>query len=996
MQYIDTLKLRIGLFSLFLFLQTLVLAQGLRNYYSLNVDDGLSQNSVWDVWQDYKGYLWISTSDGINRFDGYNFKHYQSKVNSPNSIAGIGIFKFYEDQQNKLWVAHDRGISYYNRALDNFENIYKYQPIAKGTTINNFIAEDTNGLWALISSVGIIHIDKKSSSVDKTIPIAELKNSPYYFHHKETIKEHHFIQLTYDYILHFNSNTYKYSLIKLENNNTRCFNVLNDSTLFYIDGYNRVDYNFYSKEIKRTKLNSTLKLNNVEYIDCIKYNGKYYFAGVFGIYLYDIFTNTVSENKLSDNKNAEADYTYVQSLRIDRNNLLWICGNGGGLKLFSPFQNKFKSFNTPDIRKNMVKSICAIPNGPVFTGIFDNGMVQYDSVGNYSIPNFYIDPNPTFASVYAINQWSSNKIVYIKGHSICVYDFLKKNMVFRKEIENNIFAFPSIIKVGSVYNFNSNTVLFNIDSNYILNEIAKFSDKTITCFSPIKNTFWIGTISDLFIYNTLTGRSRIINKNNHIKSICVSSSSNVYVGTTNGLLVFNNAGKLMNTLNTENLLKSNFIYGVLEDENKCIWLSHNNGLSKYNPNNNSIVHFDKSDGLQSNEFNTGAYSKGTDGRLYFGGINGFNIVDVNSIPVNTSIINIGLNKINLFDEPFKTDSSYNEIQQLNLLYTQNTLSFDFSALDFSNPGKNEYKYQLEGWDPAWISSGTRHFARYANLPHGVYTLKIIASNSDGVWSANVKTIKIIITPPFWLTTWFFIMEGFLVVLFFSSILYYFSYRQRRKLKQKLQIQKQLEDERIRISRDLHDNVGAQLSYLITNMEWMAEHTDEISKYEEVKRLNALTESGREAIQTLRHTIWAISQHELTIDDFADRFKQYTLKILEFNKSIAVNFKEDFKGTQLLSPAVALNLFRICQEALSNCIKHAQCTRIDVLFKSAEEQVFEFELVDNGIGFDNTQSKLTGHYGLLNMEARAKECNAIFTIISAPDKGTTVKLMYNKQ
>lgn len=973
------------------------MAQAAKNYYSLTVDDGLSQNSVWDVLQDYKGYLWISTSDGINRFDGYNFKHYQSKANAPNAIAGIGIFNFYEDKQNKLWIAHDRGISYYNRALDNFTNIYRYEPISTGTTINNFIAEDNaNGLWGLISSIGIIHIDKKTSKVDKIIPIKELTNSSYYFHHKESIGEDHFIQISYQKILHFNSKSFKYSLIEFKNNFSRCFSVLNDSTLFYFEGSTRVDYNFYTKKFNRRSITSKINLKIVEYLDCIKYGNKYYFAGVLGINVYDPISNSIVENKLTSTKNAEADYSYVQSLRIGKNNLLWICGNGGGLMLYSPFQNKFRHFKTDNIKSNMVKSICVTPNGEIFTGLFVNGMLQYDSAGYYKRPKAYIEASSKLQSVYAMNNFSSNKIIYLNAYSICVYDYIQEKTIFRKEIPNTLFAFPSVIKVSSGYNFNSNTALYNIDSNYNFSEVAKFPDKTITCFSPIKNTFWIGTISDLFIYNTLTGRSRIINKNNHIKSICVSSSSKVYVGTTNGLLIFDSNGVLLNTLNTENLLKSNFIYGVLEDKDKCIWFSHNRGLSKYNPRNNTIVHFDKSDGLQSNEFNTGAYCKGADGKLYFGGINGFNIIDINSIPNSRANLKIGLNKISLFDEPYKTDSSYNEIHQLNLEYDQNTVSFDFSALDFTNPGKNEYKYQLVGWDPAWISSGTRHFARYANLTHGNYILKISAKQSDGNWSSEIKEISILISPPFWLTTWFFALEIVGTLGFLASIFYYFSYRQKQKLNQKLQIQLQLENERIRISRDLHDNVGAQLSYLITNMEWMAEHTDEISKQEEIERLNALTDSGREAIQTLRHTIWAISQNELSIDDFADRFKQYALKILEFNKAIKVNFKEEFIGSHLLSPAIALNLFRICQEALSNCIKHAQCTSVEVFFKSSENNIFEFELIDNGVGFNALSTTRNGHFGLLNMEARAKECNALFKVESSPNKGTRVKLIYSKQ
>jgi nitrate/nitrite-specific signal transduction histidine kinase len=310
-------------------------------------------------------------------------------------------------------------------------------------------------------------------------------------------------------------------------------------------------------------------------------------------------------------------------------------------------------------------------------------------------------------------------------------------------------------------------------------------------------------------------------------------------------------------------------------------------------------------------------------------------------------------------------------------------------LEFSQPENNTYQYKLSGYDNDWIQSGTKHFARYANLPPGNYIFMVRAANGDGYWNETPREIAIFISPPFWQTTWFYILLvilfiGLLALAFFLLINF-----QRRRLERAFEIQRKLEEERLRISRDLHDNVGAQLSYLITNVEWMLQHPDQLSEAEEKQRLAALSEAGRNAILTLRQTIWAISHTSLSVDDFSDRFKQFVLKMLEFNKEINVTFTEEFISPKSLSPSVALNLFRVCQEAFNNALKHAQANEIRIDFSCNEVYSFKFSIKDNGIGFNWMEGEKKGHYGLLNMQARAEEMGANFEIKSSIGLGTEI-------
>ncbi len=214
----------------------------------------------------------------------------------------------------------------------------------------------------------------------------------------------------------------------------------------------------------------------------------------------------------------------------------------------------------------------------------------------------------------------------------------------------------------------------------------------------------------------------------------------------------------------------------------------------------------------------------------------------------------------------------------------------------------------------------------------------------------------------------------------------------KKKQQQMQLIQKAQKEKERIARDLHDNVGGQLSYLITNLEWLANHPETINNTEELKkRLLNFSETGRNAILTLRETIWAVNSEKLSIIEFADRFKNYVLK-LQIPESIKINFIENFENPKnILMPEQALNIFRICQEALHNALKHSKASEIKISFISNKECLFKIIISDNGIGFDYNNRYKQGHYGMKNMEERAKEANGEIVISSEKNNGTNVSV-----
>ena len=233
-------------------------------------------------------------------------------------------------------------------------------------------------------------------------------------------------------------------------------------------------------------------------------------------------------------------------------------------------------------------------------------------------------------------------------------------------------------------------------------------------------------------------------------------------------------------------------------------------------------------------------------------------------------------------------------------------------------------------------------------------------------------------------TLFSVIILFLLVLFIGLFVFY-RIRREQQIKIQMEVNTAREIERRRISRDLHDNLGAQMSYMISVLEKASEN-DKKDTY-----VASLRETAGQAIMTLRETVWAINQREISVENFSDKFKQFAKRQIEHNPDIELSFKEDITENRILGPATALNLYRICQEAFSNAVKHSNAAHIWVEVKSNPEYALYFSVKDDGIGFDAQNGKKEGHYGLENMEFRAQESGAEFKIKSEPGRGTLIEV-----
>ena len=553
------------------------------------------------------------------------------------------------------------------------------------------------------------------------------------------------------------------------------------------------------------------------------------------------------------------------------------------------------------------------------------------------------------------------------------------------------------------------------------------SDYTATnVFTDSRDNFWKGYGS--IATDKLNKRTGIFThyKHNPYDSSSISSNivnfifedskGNLWLGTSGGgLCYFDYQKEIFSTFTSKHGLPGNTVYSIVEDNRNQLWLGTLNRLSRFNPATKTFTNYDYNDGLQSNAFvagdrDKGACFKGKDGTLYFGGNNGFNFFDPRQIKANSHIAPIVITQFKLFDKPVK---GANELKAIVFDHNQNFFSFEFSSLSFYNSAKNQYAYKLEGVDKDWIYSGTRRYVSYTNIEPGTYTFRVKGTNNDGVWNEKETFISITINPPWWQTWWAFALFASLFAGFIYAL---FRYRLNKiRMQHELVIQQhkasQIEAEsrqallfeRLRISRELHDDIGSTLGSISIYSEVAKKRTEKNENTEEVLFKIGLV--SRELIDKMSDIVWSLNPNNESFEQLQNRIITFATMMLA-PQNIRYHFNADerlkerrFTGEQLK------NMFLIYKEALHNIVKYAACKTVSITL-CVKNNHLTMAIKDDGKGFDAAASILNnqsgnafplgkmGGAGIKNMHERANGMNAKLTITSKINDGTTVQFTLN--
>ncbi|TAD95503.1 MAG: hypothetical protein EAZ97_15370 [Bacteroidetes bacterium] len=755
-------------------------------FWHLTIKDGLSNNSVNCLLQDTKGFMWIGTADGLNRYDGYKFELYQNDTQDEYTVSNNFIQTLYEDQNQNIWIGTEGGgLCKYDRKNN---RMIRISEIKKAIVYE--MLENQNKLW-VIADNGLFYSDHKSDKFTKY---------PYPAFTKSVLKTmislsaNKFLVGTFGsgfYILDINTGKTQQFLHE-KNKNSLSNNYV---TSFYKDikgyiwigtenGLNRFDsekQTFEHFEIGKDPKKSLL-VNYVKQI--IGQDNQIFFATENGgLSVLDLKTMLFTHHIPNTNNPESISDISIRTVYKDRQNRLWVGAFSSGVNIVDPKREKFSKFDIV-LKNKIVNAIFEDSKKRLWIGT-EGGLILKD--GEKIVYNF--DNSFSKKPILSIYEDDKNRIwVGTWEGSLGFFDEKKKQFVnFKADPKNpnklsnpNIFGIIQSSQTKEILAISLGGqgglhILKNEAEQNFMNYTNKDQDTTSIggqlckkIYEDSKKNIWIGTFGlNRFDMNTQKFVRYIHSKNNDkslnnnfVNTIYEDSKQRLWIGTVGGLSMMLDDAKFVNYTKL-NGLPSNTINGILEDSKGNLWISTGEGISKFNMESKIFRNYDQSDGLQSKQFKTNSCFKAQDGTLYFGGVNGLNAFYPDSIKDNLnkpSVVITGLKLFNKhvfigeYDSLLKTDIS--QTQEIIFDYKQSVFTLDFVALNFTQSNKNQYAYKLEGFEKEWNFVGTQRSATYTSLPAGTYTFRVKASNNDGIWNEKGTSLIIQITPPFWETWWF--------------------------------------------------------------------------------------------------------------------------------------------------------------------------------------------------------------------------------------------------
>ncbi len=803
-------------------------AQQKLKFTHITTDDGLSQSTVLCTLKDKYGFMWFGTYDGLNRYDGYHFTVYRNIPKDPHSISSNSIVALFEDKQGNLWIGTNDGLSKYDRGNDSFTN-YRAN-LGKGSISSNAISSITedylgnlwigtfNGLnildrktnqfkryYSKLSDPGslsdgritaLFEDNKKNLWIGTTGGGLNLfdryKNQFVKFlhddHDPESISENNIRAVTQDDLGNLwiatnatGLNKYNYSgrNFVVYKNDPKNKKSISSNTLYslakgsngsiWIGTENGINFFDVKKEEFYLSRNNPDDINSLmgSSVRAILQDEQ----GILWVSTYSGGVNKYDKNlplfdvyRGKGIRSEGLSHRVTTSFEETKDGNIWIGTDGGGLNLLDPKTGIFKHFihdstNVNSLAINSVLVMLKHRNSEcLWLGTYAGGLDYFDPAKN-SFTHYTKGDGP--------NQLSDN-------HIYALMEDHKGNLWIGTN-EAGVDVLDPVTKIITRYKYN---VLNPNDPHCVsANAIRAF-------YEDRQGNIWIGTHDGgIDVFNPVTKTfSRLDKANNNLSSSIVyaikeDSKGNVWVGTMGGgLNLWKPRLKKFISFNIDNGLSNDVINSIVEDTNGFLWLGTNDGISRFDPKTNNFKNYTLDNGLQSREFVLHAGFLSSTGKIYFGGIKGFNRIDPIGIKQNNNIPPIVFTDFQLFNQSVtvgKDNSpltqSITDTKEIELKHDQTVLTFEFSALSYTVPEKNKYAYMLEGFDKAWNYAGTQHKVTYTNLDPGTYVFKVKASNNDGVWNNKGSFIKIIIHPPFWATWWFRILTVFSVVLIIYAI-----------------------------------------------------------------------------------------------------------------------------------------------------------------------------------------------------------------------------------
>jgi ligand-binding sensor domain-containing protein/signal transduction histidine kinase len=1011
-----------------LFISTVLQAQEPNLYFEkLTTQNGLSHNKVNCIIQDKRGFIWLGTDDGLNRYDGKNFVHFRQRLNDSTSISGNIITDLLEDREGRIWIATaDGGLSRYDYRLAPQEQFRQYKHLpgnASSIPVNsiNALLEDKLGfLWLATSGKHVLRFNKQTAKFDditrsgKTALALCLDKNGIIWVGRQG-----------GGLLKINPATFvvtedeRYRDLYADLPHVAVTALYKDiSSNIWYGSWDKVLYRHnevtYKEEVFQTAGPNTFQ--NDEVLSFAEDElGRLWMGGKEkGLHVYDKHTGRFYNFKHDPSREGTIADNRVNCIYTDKQGRIWLgtnrglCinqpdkqqfiqqfikgKNGSPITVFDFYEDEQKSLwlGTSQglfIQKNdgtITQRSLSYKGAPLQVSCFfkdDDGSLYLGT--NYSL--FKYNPATNAVSLLpntekdgVMNQIINSRVVSVLkdkidgrpvlltlpyGHFLAYYDHQKQKWVSRLDSMNIVDK-------------------FNLKDNLIRKLYRTKNGDVWMANGKEGLASWAHKSLPKASYFKHNPKDPASIANNDVYDLAEDGKGNLWVSTNGGgLHYFDTRAKKF----TQIAGSTNLIEGIQVDHHQNVWMISNGNLHKYDPlrktySSYHLPDIEKTGGVKGKVF------KDSRGKLYIAGTNYFISFHPDSIREIRTELKVYLTDFQIFNQ------SYSHLllqDKITLKYKENYFAFEFAAPDFTAGSNVRYAYMLDGFDRDWVDAGERNYVSYSNLEGGDYTFKVRVTNTPGSWSKEIASMRITIIPPYWKRAWFFIACGLFLALAVYAI---YRYRINELVKRQAI--------RNKIAQDLHDNVGSTLSSISVYSQVARIYQQQEKEHDLSTTLEKISATSSEMISELNDTVWAINPRNDNMEVILQRMESFAKPLLAAQN---IHFKMRYDQHLImlnLEMEKRKSFYSIFKEAVNNVIKYSDCKVLAVDISEKGGRII-MKIVDDGKGFDLSKTSegykssdvYGGGNGLKNMQNRAKEMKGSLKMHSEPGKGTSIELNF---
>lgn len=978
-------KLQIKLLLILLILcNTLLTTATEVNYHLryLTIDDGLPQNTVHAITKDQGGWMWFATGNGLSRFDGYSFELFQ-KPKIPSNLVNAVV----ESPDRLLWIGTSQGLVYYNQELQEIFPFELISPTNEPLNIMSLYSDDKGNIWVGTLNHGVFLIAKKDFSYEASnintsnslLPGNNVYNFLQMRDGRILIGTNHGIA-TYDYqrnsVYLFNSgNLQDATVFSMFESMEGDLWVGTYNGLWVFNPRNGRDEWFFHDPFNSNSL-SHGRVNHITQ----DFRGTIYIGTLGGVDIYQPQSNSFKSFPVKKIDEFSLNSMFINVIYADDRGNIWIGTEKGGINQFSLYQKPFNYIvHQPEIANslshNTINSIL-VDEEYLWLGTAGGGLnrmnrktgeftcYQHNPADLSTIPGNYVTA--------LLKDAYNNLWVGTWGGGMCK---LLSNGTFKRftpPVPSAETNFENAFVSSFLYDDNNHLYVGTEGGLAILDIVTEEFIK-VDVHSPLAqitevgwlikdedNYVWVATRKGLYnfpidrlnsSYNAISPESFVTMvkeqnyangkglPGNYITSLLEDNQNNIWVGTYgDGLvrLIKKKEGDYdYEYFTVDEGLSNNVVYSIQQDDAGFIWASTDYGLSRINPERKVVDNFFTDDGLLSDQFYWSSSYKSDQGELFFGSVNGVNHFFPSALPIYPYTPNVEITSLKVLNKIVKVgDKRHNKtvlsapistLDKVSLSYLDNVFSIEFSALDYFNPQKIRYAYQLEGVDRDWVEvSSVQRSATYTNLKGGNYKFKVKAAYNDGDWGDKAKSITVVIRPPFWQTGWFLIL---LVAAIIVISIFYVRHHTKRLLLEKTRLERMVKERTRKIAEQ--NNRMRQQS-------------------EELKKVNQSLQRRGELIEGQKEELEAKNEEIL---DQRDRLVELNKEIESINQNrmrFFTNISHEFRTplTLIISPIERLINEVELSEAALNILQIVQrnARRLNLLI----DQLLMFRKIETGV------------------------------------------------